>query len=51
VTGSRRRSGQRQPHQLFVAHQSFVAAITIDAARQTTRITIATVHERGIGQA
>ena len=51
VAGSRRRGGQRQPHQLLVAHQSFVAAITIDAARQTTRITIATVQERGIGQA
>ena len=51
VLGRRRRGGQRQPHELLVAHQSFAAAITIDAIRQTTRITIATVHERGIGQA
>ena len=50
-SGARRGGREREPHEVVVAHQSLVAAITIDAIRQTIRITIATVHERGIGQA
>ncbi|GIK77926.1 MAG: hypothetical protein BroJett022_16160 [Actinomycetes bacterium] len=51
MRGSLGGGGEREPHELLVAHQSFVTAITIDASRQTTRITIAIVHERGTREA
>ncbi len=45
------RDRQRKSHEIGVAHQSFVVAITIEAKRQTIRIAIATIHERGMDEA
>ncbi len=51
VLGGGRRGREGQAHELLVGHQSLVAAITIDATRQMTRITIEIVQERGTSQA